>query len=65
MFFRLLQHYKKLKFPSGQMENLKKLRKDLAEEKRKLEHNQEMLESLNVSVNFRMHKCQMLYVINM
>ncbi|XP_040176930.1 uncharacterized protein LOC120909261 [Rana temporaria] len=47
---RLLQRYKKLKFPSGQMGNLKKLRKDLAEEKRKLEHNQEMLESLNNEV---------------
>ncbi|KAM5140996.1 centromere protein Q [Mantella aurantiaca] len=46
----LLQHYKKLKFPSIQLEKLKSLRKDIADESHKLENNQEVLESLNNEV---------------
>ncbi|XP_072279923.1 centromere protein Q [Pyxicephalus adspersus] len=46
----LLQHYKKLKCPSTQGQNLKKVKKDLVEEKRKLEYNEEMLESLTNEV---------------
>ncbi|CAI9559929.1 unnamed protein product [Staurois parvus] len=53
---RLLQHYKKVKFPSFQLEKLKNVRKNLAEEKHTLEQNQEMLEYLNSEVEKAVEK---------